>query len=174
MAILARIKKASKFSDLLKRLKKEPVLKISDYLDVNNIIFLSGKNRDSSIRELIDQLCISGKLQEKEKFYKKIIERENFISTGIGMGVAIPHAKMAIFDDFFIAIGIHKKYKINWGSIDQLPVRLIFMIGGPEIKQNEYLQLLSKITIAIKDDDLRRNILKSSTESEIFKLFNQI
>ncbi len=123
--------------------------------------------------ELVDLLYKSKKLKDKDQFYKKIIEREKIVSTGIGMGIAIPHAKLKEYDDFFIALGILKNHKINWNSLDYIPVRMVFMIGGPEIKQNEYLQLLSKLTIAIKDDFLRKNILKATNKEEIIKLFSQ-
>ncbi|NGX53181.1 MAG: PTS system fructose-specific EIIABC component, partial [Candidatus Anoxychlamydiales bacterium] len=69
-------------------------MKISDYLDINNITFLKSKTRNDTISELIDLLEKSKVLKNRDQFYKKIIEREKIISTGIGMGVAIPHAKM--------------------------------------------------------------------------------
>jgi len=172
LAILARIKKATSFSDFINRFKKKPTLKISEYIDGHNIAFLDSKNRNDAILELINLLYESKKLKDKNQFYKKIIEREKIVSTGIGMGVAIPHAKLTDFDEFFIAIGIQKRHKINWHSIDKHPVRLIFMIGGPEIKQNEYLQLLSKLTIAIKSENLRRDLLKTDAKEEIIKMFS--
>jgi len=173
LAILARIKKATSFSDFFNKFKKKPTLKISEYIDINNIAFLKSKSRKEAILELVNLLYKSKKLKDKNQFYKKIIEREKIVSTGIGMGVAIPHAKFNYFDDFFIAIGIQKTHKINWYSIDKQPVRLIFMIGGPEVKQNEYLQLLSKLTIAIKNENLRRNLLKADAKEEIIKMFRQ-
>lgn len=173
MAILGRIKKVTSIADFFNRFKKKSVLKIASYMDINNVTFLKSKNRNEAILELVNLLYKSKKLRDKNQFYKKIIEREKIVSTGIGMGVAIPHAKLHQSDDFFIAIGILKEHKINWNSIDRLPVRLVFMIGGPENQQNEYLQLLSKLTIAIKDDTLRRNILKAISKEEIVKQFRQ-
>lgn len=173
MAILGNIKKVSTLSDFFDRFKKKSSLKISDYLDINNVAFLKSKNRNDAILELVELLHKSNKLKEKDQFYKKILEREKIVSTGIGMGVAIPHAKIKENDDFFIAIGVFKTHKINWDSIDKIPVRLIFLIGGPEIKQNEYLHLLSKLTVVIKDDSLRKNILKANKKEEIIKQFRQ-
>ena len=72
------------------------------------------------------------------------------------MGVAVPHAKMDNFTDFFIAVGIQKQKGLDWNALDKAPVRLIFMIGGPEDKQSEYLQILSLLTSAIKDVELRK------------------
>ena len=173
MAILARIKKAASFADFFSKFKKKPALKLSSYLDIKTVTFLSSKTRNSVIDELVTLLHDAKKLKDKKKFYKKIIEREKIVSTGIGMGIAIPHAKLSDFDDFFIAIGIQKKQKINWLSIDKIPVKLVFMIGGPETKQNEYLQILSLLTTAIKDEQLRKNLLQANKKEDIIKIFDQ-
>jgi len=173
LAILGRIKKATSIVDFLNRFKKKSEIKIFDYLKAENISFLKSKNRNDTILELIELLEKSKTLKYPNEFYKKIIEREKIVSTGIGMGVAIPHAKMNLFDDFFIAVGIQKNAKINWNSLDKLPVRLVFMIGGPEDKQNEYLKLLSKITIAIKNETLRKNLLNASSKENVIKYFSE-
>ena len=72
------------------------------------------------------------------------VKREKIVSTGIGMGVAIPHAKLPSFDRFFLAVGLQKvKDGIDWDALDGAPVRLIFMIGGPANQQTDYLKILS-------------------------------
>ena len=88
------------------------------------------------------------------------------------MGVAIPHAKMRDLSEFFIAIGIQKNKGIEWNALDKAPVRLIFMIGGPDDKQSEYLQILSLLTSAIRDGELRKKLLKAAKPEEIFELFS--
>lgn len=89
------------------------------------------------------------------------------------MSVAVPHAKLAGYETFFIAIGIHQK-GIPWDSIDGVPVRLVFMIGGPDDKQTEYLQLLSHLTLAIKDEERRKKILQLNKPEDIIALFRGI
>lgn len=173
LVTLGQIKKVASIASFFNRFKKKAQIKISSYLDKDNVAFLTSKNRNEAISELVDLLHRSKRLKEKNVFYKKIIERERIISTSVGMGVAVPHAKINECSDFFIALGIMKSHKIKWNSIDNIPVRLIFMIGGPEVKQNEYLQLLSKLTLVIKNDFLRRNILRASSKEEIIKLFRQ-
>ncbi len=173
MAILERIKKATGISDLLDRFRKKRALSISDYVNFRSIGFLKSKNRNDAILELINLLERNGTLKDKKAFYKAILEREKIVSTGIGMGVAIPHAKLKSFDDFFISIGIQRFNPIDWKSIDKFPVRIIFLIGGPETRQNEYLQLLSKLTAAIKDEYLRKSLLRLDNTQAIAKLFNR-
>lgn len=149
--------------------KKKDMVKVSDYLDPSCIVFLHAKNRDEALMELVDVLYKNNKIDDKESFYQAILEREKIVSTGIGMSVAIPHAKLKGFDNFFIAIGMQKEEPLEWNSLDKAPVRLIFMIGGPQDQQTEYLNILSKLTHVIKDETLRKKIFLLESSEEIFK-----
>lgn len=146
--------------------------KISHYLSPNLIAFLSAETRDQVLVKLVELLDQNGKLENKEEFLKAISEREKIVSTGIGMAVAIPHAKLPEYDDFFIAIGILNK-GVDWDSLDDVPVRIVFMIGGPDDKQTEYLQILSNITYAIKDEQRRKKMLTLNAPEAIMKLFKE-
>ncbi|HSW86670.1 MAG TPA: PTS sugar transporter subunit IIA [Rhabdochlamydiaceae bacterium] len=172
MAILARINHqiATGISDLRKFFKKGEIVAISNYLDDRLVSFLNVDNRNAVLEELVNVLDVAGKLLDKQSFYKAILEREKIVSTGIGMGVAIPHAKLEGYEDFFIAIGIQKK-GIEWNALDGQPVKVIFMIGGPENKQTEYLKILSHLTIAIKDEERRKKLLKATASDEVIALF---
>ncbi|MBN2479212.1 MAG: PTS sugar transporter subunit IIA [Parachlamydiales bacterium] len=136
------------------------------------MVFLHSKNRNEVIWELIDSLSKTQKINDKESFFNKVLQREKIVSTGIGLGVAIPHAKSDEFKDFFIAIGIQNECKIKWQSIDKIPVRIVFLIGGPESKQTEYLKILSILTTAIKDETVRKDLINASSKEEILTIIN--
>lgn len=146
---------------------------IADYLDPRLILFFDASSRDEAIHTLVDKLDQAGKLHGKEPFYQAIIEREKIVSTAVGMGAAIPHAKLSDYDEFFITIGIMRK-GINWNALDGTPVRLIFMIGGPDDKQTEYLQILSALTLAIKDEAFRKKILTLNAPEGVVELFKAL
>ncbi|KIC76173.1 hypothetical protein DB42_EA00450 [Neochlamydia sp. EPS4] len=131
------------------------MIKISKYLDSRNILFMSAEDRDEALHAMVENLHQNRFLHDKEAFYQAILEREKVVSTGIGMGVAIPHAKLKGYESFFIAIGILQK-GVDWNSLDGSPVRIIIMIGGPDDKQTEYLQILSALTTAVKDENRRK------------------
>lgn len=154
-------------------LRKKYIMNVSDYLDPRCVRFINPTTRDVALRELVDLLFHSGKIEDKEAFYHAILEREKIVSTGIGMGVAIPHAKLKGFDDFFIAVGIVQGGGIEWNSLDKTPVRLIFMIGGPDDKHTKYLQILSKITHAIKDETLRKQLINIQSPKNFIQLFEK-
>ena len=167
MAILEQIDES-----LSQLLKKRKAIKISSYLDDRSVSFLNVESRDLAIEKLVSHLHKHGRLIDKDLFHKAILEREKIVSTGIGMGVSIPHAKLPDFKEFFIAIVIQKEKAIEWNALDKAPVRLIFMIGGPEDKQNEYLQILSKLTQVIKNESLRKQIVGAKSAKDVIKLLS--
>lgn len=169
MATLAR---SNSFLEFFKPPRKKEIMRIFQLLDSQHISFLDVESRDEAIDSMIDLLDQSGRLPDKKKFRQAIFDREKLVSTGIGMGIAIPHAKMEGFSDFFIAIGIQKTKGLEWNALDQLPVRMIFMIGGPDNRQSEYLQILSQLTSLIRDIDLRKALLKADSAQEVLALFS--
>ncbi|MCH9632880.1 MAG: PTS system fructose-specific EIIABC component [Chlamydiae bacterium] len=153
--------------------KSKPLTDISSYLDASTIQFLDVKNRNEAISKLTDCLVSCYNLEEsKDEFLQAVLEREKVASTGIGVGVAIPHAKLSEFDDFFVAIGILKT-GINWNSMDNVDVKLIFLIAGPDDKQCDYLNLLSQLTIVLRDEEVRKKILSYSSPKQIIETFKR-
>jgi nitrogen PTS system EIIA component len=153
--------------------RKRIDMKIADFIDRQCITFLQSIERDAAIKELVDLLYTNGKIKDKNQFLQSVLAREELVSTGVGMQVAIPHAKHEDFSDFFIAIGIQKNTSIEWHSLDKIPVRLIFLIGGPENQQTKYLKILSSLTQVIKDEKIRKQLLTVSSAEEIGKIFAQ-
>jgi nitrogen PTS system EIIA component len=137
------------------------------------VSFINFESQDQVLFHLVDLVYRTGNLEDKDQFLKAIVERENIVSTGIGMGVAIPHAKLPAYDHFFIAVGILKK-PIEWNSLDGAPVKLVFLIGGPDDKQTEYLQILSGLTQAIKNEERRKKLLSYTKAADIIELFKKI
>ncbi|MEG0036658.1 MAG: PTS sugar transporter subunit IIA [Victivallaceae bacterium] len=144
---------------------------IPSYLSPKLISFLDEDTREEVLKTLVDLTVKEGFLSDKDFFYKALLRREKIVSTGIGMGVAVPHAKLQDSKDFFVVIGIHRR-GVLWDAIDGTLVRLIFMIGGPECKQSAYLRLLSELTFALKDDVRRKKMLEACEPEEIIELFS--
>ena len=146
-------------------------MSIADYLDDRLVIFLDVTDRDEAIAALVEALDTAHVLKDKELFHKAILDRERIVSTGIGLGVAVPHAKLRGYDDFFIAVGIQSGRGIDWNALDGSQVHLIFMIGGPDNRQTEYLKILSRLTVAIKDVERRKELLRATSAKQVLVLF---
>ncbi|HEB30207.1 MAG TPA: PTS sugar transporter subunit IIA, partial [Spirochaetes bacterium] len=112
------------------------------------------------------------KISDVEGFKKALFKRESLMSTGIGYGVAIPHVKLELIKEFFITFFIHKK-GVDWESLDNKPVHIIFLIAGPETGQEKYLRILAKITMVIKDSARRKKLIDCNTKYEIYEILNK-
>ncbi len=134
------------------------------------IIFLNAHSRKEALETMIDAIARSKHVPDQAAFALAIGEREALASTGIGLGVAVPHAKRADLRDFFIAVGIQQGPGLEWEALDQAPVRLIFLIGGPDDRQNEYLRILSSLTRVVRDPEIRRDLLLAKGAKEVLQL----
>jgi PTS system nitrogen regulatory IIA component len=143
---------------------------IADYVHQDLIVFLDAETRDQALKKMIEELHRAAKVDDSEAFYQAVVEREKIVSTGIGMGIAIPHAKLSSYDQFFIAIGVLSA-GVDWKALDNAPVRLIFLLGGPDDKQTEYLQILSSLTSFIKDEERRKKFLMLNSKEDMIGLF---
>lgn len=150
--------------------KQHQSMEIMRYLDSNQILFLDSQNRNEALKTLVKNLKENQVIEDEKGFFQAILEREKIVSTGIGMGIAIPHAKRSIFKDFFLTIGIQKEKGLEWGALDKAPVRLVFLIGGPEDRQTEYLQILSCLTHFIREPSIRKELLFSKTPDDVVKI----
>ncbi|HRW58502.1 MAG TPA: PTS sugar transporter subunit IIA [Chlamydiales bacterium] len=146
---------------------------VKNCLENISISFLREKERHLVLKELVNQLSQAKKVSCATKFYDALVEREKILSTGIGMGLAIPHAKLDCFNSFFCTVGIQKEKGIEWNSIDRSPVRIVVMIGGPDKNKMEYLQILSKLTKAFRDSKLRKGLIDAANEQEAQQLLKK-
>ncbi len=145
---------------------------IVNYFESSLVEFLDVSTRNEAIDALIELMDATEKLPDRDDFRKAIFEREELISTGIGMGVAVPHAKLKGFKDFFIAVGIQQKKGIEWNAIDKAPVNFIFLIAGPDDRQAEYLKILSQLTALIKDQEVRKQLMNATSTDEVIDIFS--
>ena len=148
-------------------------MNIYSSLDKNRIIFSTAANKDLVLDELVRNAFENGVLEKPDEFRNALKARENIVSTGIGLGVAVPHAKLPDIKAFFTSIAILKD-KVDWDAIDQALVNIVFLIGGPDNQQTEYLKLLSKIILLIKNPGRRNTLLKCKTQEETLALFENL
>ena len=134
------------------------MIRLLNYIDERLILFRDSATKEEVLKKLVDLVVTTKELPAKDRFYQAILDRENLVSTAIGMGVAIPHAKLPVYSDFFVAVAIMHK-GVDWNAIDDSLVRLVFLIGGPDDRQTDYLKLLSSLTVAMRDEQLRRRLV---------------
>jgi len=121
------------------------------------VAVLQSTTKDDALKELIGVLAGAPEVTDAGLLHEAIVERERIMSTGIGLGIAIPHAKIPSVRDFVVAFGKTTE-PLDFNSLDGKPVRFIVMIAGPDDQQERYLQLLARITLKLKDESIRRRL----------------
>ena len=130
------------------------------------VILLEATTKDDALRRLASVVATAPEVSDGDRLLAAIHEREQIMSTGIGLGIAIPHAKIPSVREF--VVGFAKvNHGIDFNSLDGKPVHFIVMIAGPDNQQERYLQLLARITLKLKDAAVRRRLAEASTVDEI-------
>ncbi|AYZ74247.1 PTS fructose transporter subunit IIA [Fusobacterium necrophorum] len=133
---------------------------------------LQSKNKADVIDELIGILDKAGKLNDREIFKKEILKREAQSSTGLEEGIAIPHAKTAAVKVPSIAIGISKE-GLDYESLDGEVSRLFFMIAAAEGAEDTHIELLSKLSTILLEDEVREALLHAKSKEEVIQMLEE-
>lgn len=148
-------------------------MKISDILEDKLVVSnLPGQTKDEVINALVDLAGQSPKVLDREKVRSAIFEREKIMSTGVGNGFAIPHGKTDGVADTIGAFAVTAQ-PIAYQSLDDKPVRLIFLLVGKDNMVGPHIKLLSRISRLMNKEDFRSRLLETKTPHEIIELFRQ-
>lgn len=148
-------------------------MKITDLLDRRSIQ-LNGnpKDKKEALDKMIDLMTASGKIKDKEAYRKGVYAREEEGTTGIGEGIAIPHAKSSAVSRPGLAAMVVKN-GVDFDSLDGAPVELIFLIAAPDTKENVHLDVLSKLSVLLMDEGFTRSLKSASSIDDFLKIVNQ-
>lgn len=145
---------------------------IRKLLNKEQVIFeLKSKDKESVIRELVDVLDKNGKLNDKEAYLKAVLKREEEFSTGIGMGIAIPHGKSAGVKEASLVFA-RSSSGIDYNSMDGKPSYIFFLIAVPETSNNEHLKILSSLSRKLMHADIREKLMSAQSFDEIVQILN--
>ena len=144
-----------------------------DALDASCVALdMKAKRKPELVAELVDLLAQAGKIDDADEVIRKVLEREELTSTGIGGGIAIPHCLSPAASQTHIAFG-RKKSGARFDAVDKRPVQLFFLMVGPPGAHNEHLRLLSKLARYLHDSDLKQSLLSAGEADEIIALFRK-
>ncbi|GBU20964.1 PTS system IIA [Fibrobacteres bacterium R8-0-B4] len=144
--------------------------------DCINLELSARSNKELAIKELVQLLAAAGKLNASDeavnRYTDQVMAREKISSTGIGNGIAIPHVLVAEADAITMALGRSAK-GVPFESVDGKPAHLIFLIIGPQGKNNEYLKILSKLSKYLNDRAFFEALMKVETPAEVITLVKE-
>ena len=133
---------------------------------------LKEKRKKNVIEELINLLVETKKIPDKMKALQRVLEREQMISTGIGEGVAIPHAKYDQITKPLLAFG-RSDDGLKFESLDGQKVHLIFLLLSPKEDPSKYVKLLGKTARLLNNSDLREALKSAQTPEEIINTIKE-
>lgn len=146
------------------------MMKITQLLTEATIVLnLSATSKLQVLEELANQLDRAGKLTDKRAFTEAIMERESQSTTGIGDGIAIPHAKSAAVKLPAIAFG-RSLDGVDFESLDGQPANLFFMIAATEGANDDHLEALSRLATFLMDDQFRTHILAARSKQQVLQI----
>ncbi len=121
------------------------------------VVFLKATTKAEALGEMVAVAAREPQVRDEAKLLEAILEREKIMSTGIGLGIAVPHAKISFVSDFVVSFG-KAPDGLQFNSLDGNPVQFVVLIAGPEGEQERYLQLLARITLKLKEQSVRRQL----------------
>ncbi|HEC2243544.1 TPA: PTS sugar transporter subunit IIA [Staphylococcus delphini] len=148
-------------------------MRITELLTKETIAMdLSATTKEGAIDELAQQLNQAGKLNHLDDYIAAIHKREQQSSTGIGEGIAIPHAKVEAVKTPSIAFG-KSKAGVDYDSLDMQPAHLFFMIAAPATGAQTHLDALAKLSSVLMDESVRQALLEADSPEEVLAIINK-
>ena len=148
-------------------------MRITDLLDKQSIS-LNGapKDKKEALDQVVDLMAKSGKINDVEAYRQRVYAREEESTTGIGEGIAIPHGKCDAVTNPGLAAMVVKD-GVDFDSLDGEPVHLIFLIAAPNTEDNIHLDVLSKLSVLLMDEQFTADLLNAKSVDEFLEIVDK-
>lgn len=147
-------------------------MRITDLLSVGSIC-LNGTpgSKPEALNQVIDLMCKNGNIDDREVYRDSVYKREEESTTGIGDGIAIPHGKSDVVNAPGLAAMVIRG-GVDFDSLDGEPVKLIFLIAAPDTEENVHLDVLSKLSILLMDEEFTKNLTEAKNVEEFLRIID--
>ena len=147
-------------------------MRITDLLDARSILLdASPKSKSEALDQIVDLMVKSEKINDKEAYRKQVYAREEESTTGIGEGIAIPHGKCDAVTKPGLAAMVVKN-GVDFDSLDGEPVTLMFLIAAPNTEDNIHLDVLSKLSVLLMNEEFTESLRNAKTVEEFMNIIN--
>ncbi len=149
-------------------------MKLSKFCDETLVEFsLASKDKSAVIEELVELVGKSNMVTNQENLLSDIKERENLVTTGVGYGVAFPHAKTKAVKGIVIAFG-RSEGGIDFDAMDHRPVHLFFLIAAPEDAIGAHLNVMARLSYVMKSEENRDKLRAASSPGDVLALMDNV
>lgn len=143
---------------------------LSELLTPDRIrIPLRSTTKDDLLGELVWVVAEAAGVRDAEDVLRAVREREEVLSTGIGNGVAIPHGKSAAVPELILAAGVTEQ-GVDFEALDGQPVRLFFLLVGPESAAGQHVKALSRISRLLRRDSFRTRLIAARSSEDFLSI----
>lgn len=147
-------------------------MRITELLKEETVLLkINSQNKMATIDELVDVLNTAGILSDREQYKEAILAREEQSTTGIGDGIAIPHAKDSSVQKAAIAFG-RSEAGVDYESLDGQPSHLFFMIAAPKGANNTHLEALSRLATILMKEEVRQKLMEATSAKAVIDIIN--
>lgn len=147
-------------------------MRITDLLTTESIdLNFKVNSKSEAINHLVDLMYSTGNIRDKEVYKSAILAREDLSTTGIGEGIAIPHAKTSAVKKATLVAAVNKD-GVDYEALDGAPSHLFFMIAAPDGANNTHLDVLSRLSTILIDAKFREKLIHANSPQEFLKLIN--
>lgn len=148
-------------------------MKISELVNKNLVeVNLKSRTKDSVLIEIVDCLYRNKKIKNKKTILEDLLAREKRGSTGIGDGIAIPHARISELKEVVLLVGL-SRHGIDFSSLDDSPVHLVVFFLTPLLESELHLKILSRVAQMLNDKVFVKRILECSSNDELYRILKQ-
>jgi len=149
-------------------------MKLSKFSSEELVTFdLKSTDKEGVIRELVELASQSPLVKDKEDLYKDVVERENLVTTGVGYGVAFPHAKTRAARGIVIAFG-RTDEGVDFDAMDKKPVHLFFLIAAPEDAIGAHLNVMARLSFIMKSVENREKLMNVQSPGELLQIIDSV
>lgn len=149
-------------------------MKLSKFSEENLVTFqMSSTSKEDAIVELVDLVSLSTMVKDRDQLLSDVLERENLVTTGVGYGVAFPHAKTSAVKGIVIAFGRSAK-GIDFDAMDHKPVNLFFLIAAPEDAIGAHLNVMARLSYLMKSESNRQKLMEANSPGDVLALMDNI
>jgi PTS system nitrogen regulatory IIA component len=145
-------------------------LGFADILESKRVILLEADNKRDALEVMVQGLVDDDLSHRYEEIRDAMFHRESLMSTGIGLGVGVPHTRMDRIERPRMAVGVRREGIADYDSIDSKPVQLIFMILAGKQQHAEHIKILAKISGLVRDPQLREQLLEAPTSLDVHRI----
>jgi len=139
-------------------------------LSPQRVFLTEASTKNELLDLLIREMGLCGEVDDPQAFETAIFTREELMSTGIGLGIGVPHARISSVRRIIMAVAVNKVALEDYESIDNLPVQIVFMVAGRPDQQSSYVRLLAVLSHLVKQESNRKALLGADSTEQLYHI----